>query len=83
MNLKPCPFCGEVPYLERSPLWTTYKDGTTHGYYGDFEYVIRCRNPECGCSVYLGRNDTVYNTDEDAKNNAIKAWNKRLGEPEE
>lgn len=33
MNLKPCPFCGELPYLEKKPLWRTYGDGTTHGYY--------------------------------------------------
>lgn len=78
MNIKPCPFCGETPYLERKPLWSTYSNGSTHGYYGCHEYVIQCRNPECGCSVKLGRNDTVYNKDEEARQNAIKAWNRRV-----
>lgn len=77
MKIKPCPFCGEIPYLERKPLWRTYNNGTTHGYYGCFEYEIRCRNIECGCSVKLGRNDTIYNEDEVAKKNAVDAWNKR------
>lgn len=75
MQLKPCPFCGEIPYLERKPLWRAYGDGTTHGYYGCFEYDIRCH--KCGCNLPLGGNDTVYRTDEEAKNNAINTWNGR------
>lgn len=78
MNIKPCPFCGEIPYLERKPLWSTYSNGSTHGYYGCYEYVIQCRNPECGCRVNLGRNDTVYIKDEEARQNAINAWNRRV-----
>lgn len=78
--IKPCPFCGEIPYLERSALWRTYPDGTTHGYYNCFEYVIKCRNPECCCSVRLAKNDTIYNKEEEAKQNAIDAWNRRVGE---
>lgn len=77
MSIKPCPFCGEIPYLERKPLWETYRSGTTHGYYGCYEYEIKCNNLECGCSVKLGRNDTIYNKDEEAKQNAINAWNRR------
>jgi hypothetical protein len=78
MEIKPCPFCGDIPYLERKPLWTTYSNDTTHGYYGCYEYVIRCRDPKCGCSVNLGLNDTIYRTDEIAKQNAINAWNRRV-----
>jgi hypothetical protein len=77
--LKPCPFCGEVPYLEKKPLWQTY-GGSTHGYYGCYEYVVQCRNPECLCSVRLGRNDTIYSSDEEAKQSAIDSWNKRFEE---
>jgi hypothetical protein len=77
MALKPCPFCREIPYLERKPLWRTYGDGTTHGYFNCYEYEIKCHNPECGCTVKLGRNDTVYNSDEEARRNAIEAWNRR------
>jgi hypothetical protein len=79
MEIKPCPFCGDIPYLERNPLWTNYNRGVTHGYYGYYEYVIRCRDPKCGCSIKLIGNDTIYNTDEAAKQNAINAWNRRNG----
>lgn len=77
MNIKPCPFCGEIPYLERVPLWRNY-GGSTHGYFGCYEYVIKCNNLQCGCSVKLGRNDTIYNKDEEARQNAINAWNRRV-----
>ena len=50
MELKKCPFCGEIPYIEKKPLWKTY-NGTTHGYYGCFEYDIRCH--KCGCNILL------------------------------
>lgn len=72
MNLKPCPFCRTHTYLEKLPLWNG-----SHGYCGCYEYDIRCHNPKCGCRVNLGGNDTVYNTDEEARINAIKAWNRR------
>ena len=76
MNIKPCPFCGEIPYLEKKPLWREY-GGSTHGYFGCFEYVIKCRNPECRCTVHLGKNNTIYNSDDEARENAIKYWNWR------
>lgn len=78
MYLKPCPFCGELPYLEKKPLWRTYNDGTTHGYHGCFEYDIRCH--KCGCNIPLRGNDTIYRSDEEAKQNAINAWNTRYTE---
>ena len=65
MELKPCPFCGEIPYLERKPLWRTV-GGSTHGYYNCYEYDIHCRTPECGCTVKLGQNETIYRKDEEA-----------------
>ena len=72
-ELKPCPFCGSKVQIERKPLW---HDG--HGYYGCYEFIIRCNNIECGCNlINLGRNNTIYNTDEDARQNAINAWNRR------
>lgn len=77
MQIKSCPFCGEIPYLERRPLWQEYDRGVIHGYRGCFEYVIKCNNPKCGCSVKLGANDTIYNSDEVAKINALNAWNRR------
>lgn len=76
MELKPCPFCGEIPYLERKPLWRM-NGNTTHGYYNCYEYDIRCHTPGCGCNINLGKNDTVYRKDEEARQNAINAWNRR------
>ena len=70
-GLKPCPFCGDVPYIEKKPLWHG-----THGYYGCYEYDIRCKH--CGCRVNLGANQTVGIEDEEAINNAITAWNRRV-----
>ena len=67
--LKPCPFCGEDVYIERVPI---------RGYNGCYTFDISCRNPECLCRICLGGNDTVYRSEEAAKQNAIKAWNKRM-----
>ena len=78
-ELLPCPFCGEIPYIERKPLWKEY-GGSAHGYYGCFEYDIRCH--KCGCNIPLGGNDTVYRKDEEARQNAIKAWNTRAPKKE-
>ena len=81
--LKPCPFCGTIPYLKRNLLWSRGPDGSTHGYYNCHEYVVSCPNPKCGCRINLSNNNTIYNTDEEARQNAINAWNKRFKEEEE
>ena len=75
-ELKPCPFCGEEVYIEKIPMWATH-NGITHGYIGCYEFDIHCRNKECLCTVNLGRNDTIYCDEAEAKLNAIKAWNRR------
>lgn len=77
-RIKPCPFCGEVPYLEKVPLWTTHSNGVTHGYVGCFEFDIHCSN--CGCRVKLGSNNTIYNSEKEARESAIKSWNRRADE---
>lgn len=77
MEIEPCPFCGDIPYIERKPLFRIYGDGTCSGYYGCYEYVIQCNNPDCGCRVNMKGNDTIYRSDEEAKTNAIKCWNRR------
>lgn len=74
-ELLPCPFCGEIPYIERTPLWQEHS-GSARGYYGCFEYEIRCH--KCGCNITLKGNDTIYHKDEEAKQNAITAWNTRV-----
>lgn len=70
-GLKHCPFCGTIPYLEKRPLWQS-----GHGYYGYYEFDIHCE--KCGCRIAMSHTDTIYNTEEEAKENAIKAWNRRV-----
>lgn len=75
-GLKPCPFCGALVFIEKLPLWR--QNG--RGYVGSYTFDVRCRNPDCGCSVNLPGNDTIYRTEEEARANAIKAWNRRAEE---
>ena len=72
-ELLPCPFCGESVYIEKRPLWNG-----THGYHGCYEFDIRCTNPDCCCTIKLGENHTIYVTEDEARRNAIKAWNRRI-----
>ena len=69
-TLKPCPFCGAEVHIDKNPLWNG-----SHGYHGCFEYDIHCG--KCGCRVPLPQNDTIYRSDEVARENAITAWNVR------
>ena len=71
-DLLPCPFCGEDVYLDKVPLWNG-----SHGYHGCYQFDVHCRNLECGCKISLNQNDTVYRNEEEARLNAIKAWNRR------
>jgi hypothetical protein len=66
--LKPCPFCGFPVHIEKVPM---------RHYSGSFTFDIKCRNPGCRCEVRLPENDTVYRSEELARENAIRAWNKR------
>lgn len=75
-GLLPCPFCGNPVFLQKKPMW---REGG-RGYVGSYTFDVRCRNPDCGCSVNLTGNDTVYRTEEEARENAIKAWNRRTEE---
>lgn len=75
-ELKPCPFCGKPVYAEKVPLWRTAA-GVTHGYFACYEFVIKCRDPECGCQINLGENNTIYIPAEKAYQNAVNAWNRR------
>ena len=74
MKIKPCPFCGTIPFLEKKPLWSTH-GGTTRGYFGCYEYDIHC--DECGCRLPLYKNDTIYRSDKEAQQNALNDWNRR------
>lgn len=72
-KLKPCPFCGNKVHIDKRPLWSG-----NHGYQGCYEYIIECKNRECGCSLQTKGIDTIYRDDETARNNAIQAWNRRV-----
>ena len=78
-NLKPCPFCGSPVVMKKVPLW----NNNGQGYKDAYEFNIHCENSKCNCNIKLGNNTTIYNSEEDAKNNAIKAWNKRYKERDE
>ena len=72
-KLKPCPFCGTSVCIEKKALWHG-----SRGYHDCYEYDIHCHN--CGCRIRLERNDTIHRIHEEAKMNAVKAWNKRANE---
>ena len=75
--IKPCPFCGSDVYLEKLPLWRTYNDGTTHGYYHSYEYDIHCE--KCGRLIKQKSNRQKF-CDECAEENDRKSklewWHK-------
>lgn len=73
-ELKPCPFCGSIPLLEKKPLWS---EGG-HGYYNCYEFDIHCINPVCGCRINLFNNNSIYHSEKEAIKNVINAWNERV-----
>ena len=75
-ELKPCPFCGNEVNIEKIPLWY----GNGRGYSGCYEFKIKCDN--CGCTVHQPKTDSVYRSEEKARENAIKAWNRRVNDDE-
>ena len=71
---KPCPFCGTMPIIEKKPLSYGFD-----GYYINcYKYDIHC--PCCECRLRIEENDTICRSDEEAKANAVKAWNTRANE---
>ena len=65
-ELKPCPWCGGIPYLLETPL---------RHYGGCSAYVIKCS--ECGATPPNGEFYDVYSTREYAEQQAVEAWNRR------
>ena len=76
-ELKSCPFCGNEVEVEKIPLW--HENG--HGYSGCYEFKIKCES--CGCTVNQPKNDSIYRSEEKARENAIEAWNKRVKKNED
>lgn len=71
-ELKTCPFCGAEAEFETIPLW----HGSS-GYHGCYEFRIRCK--KCGAQPNYPQNDTVYRPANEAIENVLKAWNRRVG----
>ena len=75
MKLKPCPCGNENVYIERKPLWHD-----NHGYKNSYEYTVKCDNPKCIWQPKFSFNNTIYRTDDEARNNTIEQWNNRTTE---
>ena len=71
-KLKPCPCGCKNVELKKYPLWHG-----TRGYIGCYKFIIECPNPNCNWILYVPKNDTIYRSEEEAKENVIKAWNQR------
>lgn len=69
-QLKPCPFCGANVRIKKKLLLRGSLGSPNH-----YRYKIYCH--KCGCRIRLEGNDTFGQTNEEAKANAIKAWNRR------
>lgn len=67
MNIKNCP-CGHEVYIEKKTL---------AGYKGAYIFDIHCE--KCGCTIKFEGNDTVYRSEEEARNNVINTWNRFAG----
>ena len=69
LSIKPCPICGNTPYLEKEAM--TYENGY-HNYRGSFNYRIKCDICHYPREQF---GDTVGHTDEQAREIAITGWN--------
>lgn len=71
-KLKPCPCGCDYVELKKYPLWNE-----SHGYYGCYEFLIKCANPNCCWKFCPPDNNTIYQSKEEAKRKVINAWNNR------
>lgn len=69
-QIKPCGFCNCSGMIIQNPLWHG-----SHGYHGCYEVYIECSN--CHIVRPNGKFNTVYNTFDEAVNEAINCWNDR------
>ena len=64
-NLKPCPFCGDVPHMDK------------HEIFCDCGAKIEFPLYQWGCSDKICEGFPTY---EQAKEMAVEAWNRRAGD---
>ena len=69
--IKECPWCHRMPKLFKTPLWKG-----SHGYPGNYEYYLSCKNPNCKIQPRTKSYNDIYSMmEEDCINHAIKDWN--------
>lgn len=69
-----CPICGNAPLISKEPLWRDC-GGSIHGYYKNYNFVIRCSEDECPMSKMEFKSDDIYRSEDEAKENIRKLWN--------
>ena len=68
---KPCPFCGSSAILVQEDI---------RGYSGEKEVYVRCCSTTCGATVPGGHYLTLHNSESEAIEKALKAWNSRTND---
>ena len=70
---KECPFCHGEATIVKDKLWNG-----SHGYIGNYEYYIACKNEDCFIKPKTKSRDDIYGkSEEECLNNVIRMWNKR------
>lgn len=74
-KLLPCPFCGAEAELVKDKLWHG-----SHGYYGCYNFYIKCSYEFCGVSPQTRGCDNIYEKDEKKIiEKIVGVWNFRRG----
>lgn len=72
-SIKECPFCHDIPILNKDPLWNG-----SHGYHGNYEYYVGCRNGRCKINPRTKSYNDIYDMKEqECIEKVIEDWNIR------
>lgn len=70
---KECPFCHDIPIVAKDHVWNE-----SHGYYGNYEYYVACKNGKCKIHPRTKSYNDIYDMSEnECIESAIKDWNDR------
>lgn len=68
-----CPWCHETPIVASDPLWNG-----SHGYYGNYEYYVACKNKSCKIKPRTKSYNNIYGmSEQECIDKAINDWNTR------
>lgn len=68
-----CPFCHNMPVLVKNPLWSD-----SHGYHGNYEYYVACKNEKCKINPRTKSYNDIYDMSEkECIEKVIEDWNTR------